>query len=169
MYLKSEKFTVHSVQSRQKSLAAYCALQTAHSQGGWLMPVAAFIVVVMGLLAAAMGLVSSQTSIANAQEQISVQAFYAAEAGAQFGMSAVFYDTAAAISRASATNACAVISGTTLNYSAAGMQNCSAIVTCQANIDGADTTTFYSISSVGSCGNSPVDAQRTIDVSAYLQ
>ena len=133
------------------------------------MPVAAFIVVVMGLLAAGMGFVSSQTSIGNVQELVSVQAFYSAEAGAQFGMSSVFYDSAVAVSRTSATAACASLSGTTLNFSAAGMLSCSASVSCQATIDTADTTTFYSITSVGSCGTSPVNAQRTIDVSAFLQ
>ncbi len=138
-------------------------------QRGWLMPVAAFIVVVMGLLAAGMSVVSSQTAIGTAQEQISVQAFYAAEAGAQFGMSSLFYDTGSMVTRASATSACTSVNGSNIVFSAPGMQNCTADIACTANVDGANTTTFYQISSDGRCGSSPVNAQRIIDVSAYLQ
>jgi MSHA biogenesis protein MshP len=133
------------------------------------MPVAAFIIVVMGLLAAGMGFVSSQTSIANAQEQVSVQTFYAAESGAQFGMNRLFYDTGTVISRSSATSACNAFSGNVLNFSSPGMQNCQTTVDCAVNIDAADTTSFFDISSTATCGITPVTAQRTIDVSTFLQ
>ena len=142
---------------------------TAKKQQGWLMPVAAFIVVVMGLLAAGMALVSSQTSISTAQEQISLQAFYAAEAGAQLGMNRVFYDTTLAISRASATSACNIFNGTNVAFAADGMQNCQTTISCSPTIDSGDTTTFFNISSTAQCGIAPVTAQRTVDVSAYLQ
>jgi len=133
------------------------------------MPVAAFIVVVMGLLAAGMSLLSSQSSIASVQEQISVQAFYAAEAGAQFGMNRLFYDSSAAISRTSASAACNSVNGTNLTFNVDGMQNCQAAVACTVNIDSGDTTSFFNISSNASCGGAPVSAQRIVDVSAYLQ
>lgn len=133
------------------------------------MPVAAFIVVVMGLLAAGMGFVSSQTSIANTQEQISVQAFYAAESGAQLGLNRVFYDTAAVITRPSATSACNTLNGSNLTFTAGGMQNCAATITCLARVDSANTTTFFDISSSAECGIAPITALRVVDVSAYLQ
>lgn len=133
------------------------------------MPVAAFIVVVMGLLAAGMGIISSQTSIAGAQEQITVQSFYAAEAGAQFGMSAVFYDAASSLTRSSVAADCASISGSAINFTAPGMQGCSATISCSATIDSADTTTFIAIISIGRCGINPVNAERAVDVSAFLQ
>lgn len=133
------------------------------------MPVAAFIVVVMGLLAAGMGFVGSQSSIANAQEQISIQAFYAAETGAQFGMSRLFFDGSNPISRTTATTACNTITGTTIAFSSPGMQNCQVTVVCTVNTDGADTTSFFDISSTADCGLTPVTAQRIVDVSAFLQ
>ena len=133
------------------------------------MPVAAFIVVVMGLLAAGMGMLNSQTSIANAQEQISIQTFYAAEAGAQYGMNRLFYDTVNPVTRTSATIACSAINGSNLNFTVAGMQNCQTTIDCVVNVDSGNTTSFYSISSTANCGVAPVSAQRTVDVSAFLQ
>lgn len=133
------------------------------------MPVAAFIVVVMGLLAAGMGRLSSQTSISTAQEQISLQTFYAAEAGAQLGLNQVFYDTASTVTRTTATNACSSFSGTTIVFNAPGMQNCQASITCLPRIDSGDTTTFFDISSSAQCGTAPVNALRVVDVSAFLQ
>ncbi|GAB1266087.1 hypothetical protein [Aurantivibrio infirmus] len=138
-------------------------------QGGWLMPVAAFIVVAMGLLAAAMSVVNSQTSISGAQEQVSVQTFYAAESGAQLGMNRLFYDVSNPISRANASANCAAINGTSLNFSVPGMQACRTSITCQVSIDGADSISFYSISSAATCGGSPVYSQRTVEVSAFLR
>ena len=44
-------------------------------QQGWLMPMAAFIVVVMGLLAVGLSRIGTQSSFAQVQEQISIQAF----------------------------------------------------------------------------------------------
>lgn len=168
MFPKSKQSTVYSMQLG-RCATVRCALPAAQSQGGWLMPVAAFIVVVMGLLAAGMGMVSSQTSIANTQEQISVQSFYAAEAGAQYGMSRVFYDAANPISRTSASTACSAINGSSLTFSVAGMQNCQTSLSCSVAVDSGNTTSFFSISSTANCGVAPVTAQRTVDVSAYLQ
>jgi len=133
------------------------------------MPVAAFIIVVMGLLAAGLVQVGSSTAVAGAQEQISVQALYSAESGAQWGMNQLFYDTSTPISRTSADAACGSISGTTLSFTAPGMNGCDTTVTCQVSVDGGNTTSFYQISSAGSCGVGNVTAQRTVQVSAYLQ
>lgn len=133
------------------------------------MPVAAFIVVAMGLLAAAMAVVSSQTSIAGAQEQVSVQTFYAAESGAQLAMNRIFYDTGTAITRPIASANCASVDGTTINFSVSGMQACRVTVSCGVSIDSGNTISFYGISSAATCGGSPVYSERTVEVSAFLQ
>lgn len=138
-------------------------------QAGWLMPMAAFIVVVMGLLAAGLSRVSSTTSVGVAQEFITVQTFFAAESGAQLGMNRVFYSGGGSLDRASATAACTALDGQTLNFSAAGLRGCSTTLSCQVQIDTADTTSFYDISSAAQCGASPVYARRTVEVSAFLQ
>lgn len=140
-------------------------------QRGWLMPVAAFIIVVMGLLAAGMVRVGSQTSIAGAQEQITVQTFYAADSGAQFAMNRLLYATDA--DRAAADSACMALGGgpPTLNLNTAGMRNCTVTVSCDVNVfaSGGNTTSFYDIRSTARCGVNSVRAERTIEVSAYLQ
>ncbi|GAB1256942.1 hypothetical protein NBRC116494_14440 [Aurantivibrio plasticivorans] len=138
-------------------------------QGGWLMPLAAFIVIVMALLAVTLGRLVSNTSVASAQELISTQTFYAAEAGAQYGMSRVFYDTASPTSRASGTAACASSNGQVINFNAAGLGGCRTQVNCQSVVDASNTTTFFTISSQANCGSGNVTSQRTVSVSAYLQ
>lgn len=138
-------------------------------QCGWLMPMAAFIIVVMGLLAAGMARVGSQTSVAGIQEQMTVQTFYAAESGAQYAMNQLFYDTAAAVTRTSAANACAAVSGNTLNLNAPGMLNCQVIIICQESVDAGNTTSFFLINSAASCGTGSVTAARTVQVSASLK
>jgi MSHA biogenesis protein MshP len=138
-------------------------------QGGWLMPMAAFIIVVMGLLAAGMARVGSQTSVAGVQEQISVQTFYAAESGAQYAMNRLFYDTATAVTRTSASAACGSINGSTLNLNAPGMLNCQVNVLCQESVDTGNTTSFFLINSAASCGTGSVTSTRTVQVSASLK
>lgn len=133
------------------------------------MPMAAFIIVVMGLLAAGMARVGSQTSIAGAQEQISIQTFYAAESGAQYAMSRLFYDTAAAISRTSVGNACATVNGSTLGLNAPGMFDCQVSIMCQESVDAGNTTSFFLIDSAASCGTGSITAARTVQVSASLR
>ncbi|MCW8196636.1 hypothetical protein F6455_17725 [Proteobacteria bacterium 005FR1] len=156
MYLRGES----PVASRQSPVKG---------QGGWLMPMAAFIIVVMGLLAAGMARVGSQTSVAGAQEQISVQTFYAAESGAQYAMNRLFYDTASTVSRSSAANACAAVSGSTLNLNAPGMLNCQVSILCQESVDTGNTTSFFSIDSSASCGTGSLTANRHVRVSTYIQ
>lgn len=145
------------------------SLSRIKAQGGWLMPVAAFIIVVMGLLAAGMARVGSQTSIAGAQEQVSLQAFYVAETGAQYAMSRLFYHSTDPVTRTTATNACAAIDGSSLNLNAAGMRECSTALACEVSTDVSDSVSFYQVRSTGQCGVAPVSAQRTVKVSTYLR
>jgi hypothetical protein len=60
-------------------------------QQGFLLPLAVFIVVVMGLFALVLSRNTIQTNTSSVQEAVSVQAFYAAESGAQRGMQHLFY------------------------------------------------------------------------------
>lgn len=130
---------------------------------------AAFIIVVMGLLAAGMARVGSQSSMAGVQEQVSLQTFYAAESGAQYAMTRLFYDTTAAISRTSAGNACTAIDGSTLSPGAAEMQSCQISLNCQESVDAGNTRSFFLIGSAASCGTAPISATRTVQVSAFLE
>ncbi len=133
------------------------------------MPMAAFIIVVMGLLAISLSRIGTQSSFTRVQEQASIQAFFAAESMAQFAMNQLFYSTSMPISRTYSTNECTAVNGSSISFSAAGMNSCTAIVTCSASIDGADSMTFYEVQSQAKCGVEPIWSERTVTVKAFLE
>jgi len=153
------------------------------------LPLALFILVVMGVLALTISRTATQGNTSIIQEFTNVQAFYAAESGAQRGMQVLFLATTA---RQASDTACAnMATNTTANQNFAsvnGLQICTATVTCtcvyQNNIAcdagvaanylrtsaAGLTKSFYTIRSVGTCG--PADhyrAVRTIEVGAYRE
>lgn len=137
-------------------------------QRGFLIPLALFIVVVMGFLALALTRTSTQTGLASAQELMSVQAFYAAESGAQRGMNKLF--PPGAIDRAGVNGRCTSGFTETLNFPGVqGLSACSAEISCVCmSCNPTDATSFYTITSVGSCGAGVVSAERTIRVGSFL-
>lgn len=138
----------------------------AKKQGGFLIPLAAIIVVGLAVLALAISRISSQTGTAAIQEGVSVQAFYAAESGAQIAMNQLFFNAA---DRAAVDGNCIAVSGSTINYAVVGLDTCSASISCTQNPDAGNTTSFYVITSAASCGSGNLVAERTIQVSAYMQ
>lgn len=142
-------------------------LKSVYKQRGYLMPMAIAIMVVLGLLVATLARTTSQTSFSVTQEGISLQTFYAAETGAQFGMNSLFYDTGTALTRVAVDGRCAAMSDN-LGLSGAGLNNCSAAVTCAVSATAAGSS-FYTVTSVGQCGSSGLDARRTIQVSAVME
>ena len=145
--------------------------KTCRRQQGFLLPAAAFILVGLGALAVAVSRLSGQSSLSAVQEVVSVQTFYAAESGAQYAMSRIFYVPSGgiAISRAAADSNCADLSGASLNFGGDGLANCSTSLTCSISNDSANLTSFYHISSAASCGIAEVTAQRSIEVAASMQ
>ena len=164
-------------------------VSSCRDQRGFLLPLALFILVVMGVLALTISRTATQTNTSTIQEFTNVQAFYAAESGAQRGMQALFLATA---TRQATDTACAnMATNTTANQnfsSVNGLQICTATVTCTCvyqNNSACDTgvaanygptstvgvtKSFYTIRSVGTCG--PADhfrAVRTIEVGAYRE
>jgi len=139
-------------------------------QQGFLMPVAIFILVVMAGFAAALNRMTAQTAIMVPQEMLSTAAFYAAETGAQRALNQMFYSTAATVTRVDADAACAALA-TPLTFpaTATGLASCSVAITCAVSNDAGNTTSFYNIGSAASCGSGDVTAQRTIDVSSFIQ
>ncbi len=155
-----------------------------HKQHGFLLPLALFIVVVMGLFALVLSRNTIQTSNASVLELISVQAFYAAESGGQRGMQVLFYPNAS--SRQAVDTLCNAMNNT-YTFTVTGLNNCSAVVTCsclyQDNNSCAPGTatnystsalpvkllSFYKISSVGTCGGGNLRSVRTIEIGSYLK
>lgn len=148
------------------------------------MPLAIFIVVVMGLFALVISRSAIQTSTASTQEIISTQTFYAAESGAQRGMQVLFFPDASF--RQQVDTRCTSLN-TTFTDTVAGLKNCSTIVTCTctfqdgtscapitatnyaANAALSKLTSFYKITSAATCGSGNLRAVRTIEAGSFLK
>lgn len=126
---------------------------------------AAIIVLGLGILAVAIGRISGQTAVAASRAGLSVQAFYAADSGAQYGMNQVFFS---ASDRATADANCLGFAGANLNYSVTGLGACGATITCSISTDAGNTTSFYQLVSSATCGSGPDAAQRIVAVSAVM-
>lgn len=128
-------------------------------QGGFLLPVALFIIVVMGFASLALWRTTAQTSTASVQELLSSQAFYAAESGIQSGLSELFYPNAS--NRQQADNRCAALDQS-LDFSGVdGLNLCTANVQCELVEAG-----FYQITSQGRCGTGSSYAERDLEARA---
>src|SRR5688572_6083448 len=98
-----------------------------NNQRGFLLPLALFILVVMGVLALTISRTSTQIQISGVQEFTNVQSFYAAESGAQRGMQALFLTNT---TRRTTDTSCAAMA---INHNFAnvnGLKICTAQVNC---------------------------------------
>lgn len=148
--------------------------RTPNRQGGFLMPVAVFIIVAMGLFALMMVRTTTQVNTAAVQELVSTQAFYAAESGAQAGMSQLFYPDAS--SKAAVDGQCAGMGTLNLDFSGVeGLNICAVEVSCVCTDENggpcssAANYSFYTLTSVGQCGSGAISAERRLQVSAFME
>ncbi len=135
------------------------------SQRGFLMPLALFIILTMGGMALTVARYTGQSATATVQEEITVRAFYAAESGAQYAMNRVLYDDSSPITQGNAQTNCDGLA-TSLNFGVAGLQTCSAALSCSYTVTSG--TSYFSISSVGACGTGALSARRTVQVSSFM-
>lgn len=135
------------------------------SSGGFLIPLSAILLLGIGVLAVAINRIASQSTHSSVVEGISIQAFYAAESGAYFGMNQLMFDTDD--SGVADTN-CAGLTGSAISFTATGLQNCSANITCTVDTVVGSPLSFYTIRSDASCGSGDIFAERTVEVSSYL-
>jgi MSHA biogenesis protein MshP len=147
-------------------------LNTLHkSQKGFLLPVALFLIVVLGGMAIIISKKISQSTSTYLLNSISAQTFYAAESGAQAGLHELFY---ADKDRQLADGRCAAMNiSQTLNLE--GLKNCAVSVSCQCHYENGSICehnnnennlaisatvhsfySFYSLDSVAQCGVEPV-------------
>lgn len=163
-------------------------------QQGFLLPLALFIVVVMGLFALVLSRNTIQTNSSAVQEAISTQAFYAAESGAQLGMQNLFFPDASL--RQQVDQRCVNLATTPIvrNYSVGGGVNdipglnaCNITVRCNClyqnnNVcdpssatnysptnSAALLTSFYKITSQATCGSGNLRSVRTIEAGSFLK
>lgn len=154
-------------------------------QRGFLLPLALFILVVMGVLALTISRTSIQTQTSSFQEFTNIQAFYAAESGAQRGMQGLFLATA---TRQATDLACANMA---INHNFAGvsgLQMCTVTVVCTCLYQNGSTCangvvanylptspagvtrSFYTVRSEGNCGpNGHYRAVRVVEVGAFRE
>lgn len=132
-------------------------LSMGNRQRGFLLPVALFIIVVMGFAALALTRTTSQTNVSAVQELVSTQALYAAESGVQTGLSELFYPDAS--DRDDVDGRCDNLN-LVLDFSGVqGLNICSVEVQCDRVEDG-----VYQLSSRGSCGSGDISARRDLQV-----
>jgi len=146
-----------------KQIHSHC-LKT---QSGFLLPLAIFLLVGIAFLAIALNRLSGQTGTMTTIEGLSVQAFYAAESGAQIGMRRLFFN--AADRTQTDANCLSMTVATSVNYTAPGLSLCSAVYRCTQTTDSSGTTSFYYINSVGQCGSGQLLGEREIEVSAFMR
>jgi len=157
---------------------------TYKKQQGFLLPLAVFIVVVMGIFALVISRNTIQTNTSATLEVITTQAFYAAESGAQRGMNVLFFPDAS--SREQVDTRCVGLN-TTFTFTVPGLNNCSAVVTCKcvfqddancAPVTAANytpaasaerSTSFYTVTSEATCGSGNLRSVRTIETGSFLQ
>lgn len=142
------------------------AFKSANGHRGFLMPLAAVLIAGVAVLAIAISHMASHSNHSGVQEGLSLQAFYAAESGAQYSMNQLFFNVN---DRAAADVNCASLTGSSLSFSASGLNTCSSNLTCTVSTDAGDTTSFYSVVSEATCGSGDFYAERTITVSAFIQ
>ena len=144
------------------------------------MPLALFILIAIGGMVVIAVNNTSQVSQSYVLDAVSAQAFYAAESGAQAGMSALFLSDTV---RQSVDTRCAAMAiAQTLN--AEGLQNCSVSVSCvcryetnavcdaanASNYDGANGViySFYTVTSASQCGAGELISQHSVEVGSSL-
>lgn len=140
-------------------------IRTAKSTRGFLIPLAIFILVGLAALASVLMNISTQAGNSSIREGISIQAFYAADSGAQYAMHRLYYPNP---QRAAALAACTAINGDVLNYSAQGLTGCSASLACSSSNNTANTRSFFTVTSRGRCGSADLLAERVIEAAAAM-
>jgi len=154
------------------------------AQRGFLMPLALFVIVVLGGLTVVAAKEASQSIDSYILGSISTQAFYAAETGAQAGLYFLLNETK---DRQNVDLFCAAMNVSLPMSSSVeldGFGGCTIAVSCScryenntvcdgtssANYTGASATShsFYAIDSQSQCGTGDVIAQRRVEVGASL-
>jgi MSHA biogenesis protein MshP len=150
-----------------------CPKSQIKRQSGYLMPMAIFIIVIMGGLALTISRFSGQMSIATVQEAVAVQTFFAAESGAQLAMHQLLFDSTQSIIQVLAQANCGNLTTPPLlpiQLTGAGLNSCTVALTCSFTIEGVpQSISYFSITSAAECGSGTVKAQRSVKVTAFLE
>lgn len=133
---------------------------------GFMLPLAIFLVVAIAALAVGLSRSVSTVPFVALQEVFSQRAFYAAESGANYGLSHLLLRPD--LNRADGDSACTELASISIDYSIDGLEGCRAAISCSVQSGALNDASYYTIDSQGSCGTAPLDATRTVSVSAYI-
>ena len=150
--------------SKPCRLLSGCKPFSGQHNKGFLLPLAAILIVGIGGLAVAIGRIHNQANHSSIFEGLSLQAFYAAESGVSYGLTQVLFDQT---NRTAADASCTSLS-TTLNFTVTGLSSCSASVSCRVAVDSGNTTSLYTVISSATCGEGEFIAERTVEAAAVL-
>ncbi len=135
-------------------------------QAGFLMPLALFIVLGLGALALAISRLGSGSYSAAVQETLAVQAFYAAESGAQYGLHRLLFDAA---NKSAVDTRCAAVNGSSVNLTAAGLSDCNVALSCAVVVNTGETPGIYRLQSTATCGGGTLLTQRSVVTAARYE
>ena len=137
--------------------------QSLFLQQGMGLPAAIFIIVVFSLIVAALANIEQRTGDTLGQDVQSSHAFWAAESGAQAGLSVLFPPDGTA----SDCSDSYFSSTHTIDMDVQGIGGCSFTLVCTVQTDTATPpNNYYSLVSTGSCGSGVDRAQRRVEVGA---
>jgi MSHA biogenesis protein MshP len=163
-----------------KNKRRYKRMYTVKKQQGFLLPVALFIIVVVGGMALMVSKKVSESTATYIISGVSTQAFYAAESGAQAGLHDLFFvDT----DRQLVDGRCEVMAISQV-LSVPGLTNCTVVVSCVCHYENGNScdetnsanylglsgvsNSFYTLNAKSSCGADPAVSQHRIEVGASL-
>ena len=129
-------------------------------QAGIGLPATVFLITILAAIVVAMSDLTEQSSLGFGQNYHSMQAFYAAESGAQVAVNRVLVGGAAACVDPMAP----------IDFDAGGdnpgLNNCEAVLACTK--DSVATIEYYTITSTATCGSGFEQSQRSVQVRAKL-
>ena len=123
-------------------------------QGGFSLPLAIFIIVIMALIGTAMVSLSQTGQRSVASEVQSIRTFYAAESGAQTAVAQL-------LPLDGSNPGCTAVSAS-LNLTAQALDGCTATLTCEALTLAGDD--YYRITSAADCSFADNETRRQIEV-----
>ncbi len=128
----------------------YATFHSSYKCKGISLFLSLFILVVLGLLAAALFRMNTIGETSVARETLSIRAFFAAESGLQSNAMQLF--------PLAGVGAC---NNQVINFAANGLTGCNATVTCSGFLS--DGEQHYIVSSTGQCGTGDSTASRTLE------
>jgi MSHA biogenesis protein MshP len=128
------------------------------AQSGFGLPFTIFILVVLATIGLAVTALEQSSAEMVAFDVQSTRAFMAAESGVELGMNRLIPPAAAASDCSNGF----FTATPSVTFSAAGLETCTATVTCRVDSAGGDD--YYSLTSRGSCGTGLDLAERVVVV-----